>query len=115
MGGARLRPRDAAISITRDPGALLGRFGTPVRAPLGLVPGRAAIWDGRLVLETSAPGWSAACAGTGSDPTQPILVNRTEMATLEEAAGAGWVRAEWLIAARIDQLLPCSPYQFTRP
>lgn len=59
LAGAQLTPRRGAILITRDRGALTGRAdGAEAIAPLPLQPERETIWDKRLALTATEPGWS---------------------------------------------------------
>ena len=83
--------------MSRDPGGVLGRRGGGVRlADLALPTGETVVWDGRLALTASAPGWSAGAAVGG-----PILRLGGETRPLAEAP----VVARWLVSARIDRLL----------
>lgn len=63
--GVAFAPGSQALVLTRDPGAVLGRAGTPGLAPLPLPPGAEVVWDGRLALTARAPGWIALPAENG--------------------------------------------------
>lgn len=95
LGGVRLRAGDAAIVMTRDKGALAGRAdGAKPIAPLPLSPGVETVWDGRVGLVASEPGWSVLL-----EHGAPVLARGAARAPLAAAAPT------WLLEARLQHLL----------
>ncbi|MEQ1709139.1 MAG: tRNA lysidine(34) synthetase TilS [Terricaulis sp.] len=96
LGGAQLAQTGAEIVLSRDAGALRGRAdGAVPIAPLPLPAGEEAVWDGRLAITVSAPGWSVV-----AEAGRPRLAKggvRLEVGEL----GAAY----WLLEARVQHLL----------
>lgn len=99
LGGAALRAADGLLVLDRDPGASLGRSGggQPV-APLQLPASRPIVWDGRLELVASEPGWRVEVSRNG-----PILKRNGALLPVRQAGGA--VQAHWLARERVEHLL----------
>jgi tRNA(Ile)-lysidine synthase len=96
LGGAQLARKGAETVFTRDLGALRGRAdGALPLAPLPLSAGAEAVWDGRLAIVGSEPGWLVVV-----EEGRPRLAKgqvRREVGDL----GA----AHWLLEARVQHLL----------
>ncbi|MGE3302631.1 MAG: tRNA lysidine(34) synthetase TilS [Hyphomonadaceae bacterium] len=100
LGGARFSARGGALTLSRDPGGVLGRNG---RAGLGPqeIAGET-VWDGRIALTAEEPGWRLIPGPGGS---APLLERDGRTLSVDEAAAAGLVRAHWLQSERIAHLL----------
>jgi tRNA(Ile)-lysidine synthase len=95
LAGAWLRPRGRQIVFRRDPGALLGRAGGPEPIPaLSLAPNQRAVWDGRVALAVSEPGWSVILDGDA-----PALQRDGERRPLAAAS------PQWLLRERVQHVL----------
>lgn len=95
LAGAQLAPSRGRIVITRDRGALAGRAGgAEAAAPLPLEPGREAIWDKRLLLAATEPGWSVVFENGA-----PRLARGAERRPIAAAA------PHWLIKERLEHVL----------
>lgn len=95
LGGAWLQPSGTSIVIRRDPGALSGRAGGALQVPpLPLPPGEETIWDGRVALTASEPGWSVAFNGR-----TPELQRGGEQRPLAAAL------PHWLLKERVRHVL----------
>lgn len=56
--GVEFAPTGRGVTLKREPGAVLGRAdGAPAAAALSLMPNVEAIWDGRLAITATKPGW----------------------------------------------------------
>ncbi|ANP46930.1 tRNA lysidine(34) synthetase TilS [Candidatus Viadribacter manganicus] len=56
--GVAFSPAKHGVTLERERGAVLGRTdGVPAIAPLSLIQNKEAIWDGRLAITASEPGW----------------------------------------------------------
>lgn len=95
LGGAWLQPRGTTFVIRRDPGALTGRAdgATPI-PPLPLPPGEETIWDGRVALTATEPGWSVVFDGRTAQ-----LQHGENHAPLAAAS------PHWLIKERVQHVL----------
>lgn len=96
LAGAALAARaGGVIRIGRDPGALAGRAdGATAIAPLLLPSGAEAVWDRRLALTASEPGWSAI-----AEAGRPVLARGDARAPIADAA------PRWLLRDRAEHLL----------
>lgn len=93
LGGALIRRRGALVVLTRDPGALKGRAdGAAAAASIPLPAGREIVWDGRVTLTMTEPGWCVA-------PAEAALLRDGARAPLSAAA------SRWLLAARAAHAL----------
>ncbi len=96
LGGAQLARNGAETMLTRDVGALRGRAdGALPLAPLPLPAGEEVVWDGRLAITVSEPGWSIVAEAGGPRLAKGGM--RLEVGEL----GA----AHWLLEARVRHLL----------
>lgn len=96
LAGAWLEPRaGGAVVVRRDPGALSGRAGgaAPIE-PLALAPDRETVWDGRVALTMTEPGWSLVCHARA-----PLLQRDEERRPLAAAA------PHWLLRERVQHVL----------
>jgi tRNA(Ile)-lysidine synthase len=99
LGGALLSRRGADIIVSRDPGALRGRADGAIPPPaLPLEPGIEAVWDGRLALSATEPGWSVSV----EQGEAWLARGQTRLAAPEWGAVA---RTNLLLQARIAHLL----------
>jgi len=99
LAGARLALAQNAICISRDPGALLGRAdGAPGLSPLPLAPGQESVWDRRLELTLTEPGWEVV-ANAGP----PELRRGRQRRALEALGSLG--QGRWLLSQRVAHLL----------
>jgi len=95
LAGALVRPGKHAIRISRDPGALAGRAdGARPLPPLALAPREEAVWDNRLALTVTEPGWSVI-----AENGKPVLARGAERRPVETAS------ATWLLQPRVEHLL----------
>lgn len=95
LAGAWLQPQRGQIVIRRDPGALAGRADGPAAvAPLPLPTGEEVVWDGRVALTASEPGWSVVLDGAA-----PALQRGGERRPLAAAS------PHWLIRTRAQHVL----------
>jgi tRNA(Ile)-lysidine synthase len=93
LAGAWLQPRGERVIIRRDPGALTGRAdGAAPVAPLTLIAGQEAVWDGRLAVIAQEPGWSVVF-----ENAKPVLA--------KGEARAPVASARWLVRDRVEHLL----------
>jgi tRNA(Ile)-lysidine synthase len=106
LGGAQLRPGGGReLELSRDPGGLMGRGRRKTQTWLELPAGAQFVWDGRLELTATEPGWRVAAAAAEPDPTAPVFSRQGQTSSLPEAQEAG-VAAAWLLAAHVAHLLP---------
>jgi tRNA(Ile)-lysidine synthase len=90
LNGAVLSRQKGAVVIARDAGALLGRSGGVARLPeLALKAGEEAVWDGRLALKASEPGWAVSLG----DHCAPIFSKGGAARSPEDAP----VQRRWLL------------------
>lgn len=95
LGGALVRPSRSGVRISRDPGALTGRAGGVLPPPpLALAPGIEAVWDNRLALTATEPGWSLV-----TENGTPQLARGADRRRLPQAPHA------WLLKGRVQHLL----------
>jgi len=96
VAGAKLEMRGAALLVSRDPGAVLGRAGGPAGlAPVALPAGRAVIWDGRVHLRAAEPGWWAEADHTGG-----LRLRQSATSCAEPP-----VCVSWLLQERLETIL----------
>lgn len=107
LAGAWLRAVKGGVRLERDQGALQGRAdGRTAIAPLALVSGVEAVWDGRLALLAAAPGWAVTRAERSS---HPILAREGGVIRdLSAAEAAGEIALRWLPAERAAHVLGTS-------
>jgi len=95
VAGAWLQRRGECVVIRRDPGALGGRTdGAAPAAPLPLQPNQEAVWDGRVALTASEPGWFVVYDGRA-----PVLQRGEERRPLAAAS------PHWLLRERVQHML----------
>ncbi|MBL8549407.1 MAG: tRNA lysidine(34) synthetase TilS [Hyphomonadaceae bacterium] len=105
LGGAKVGARGGQATVSRDPGALLGR-GKEARAIwIDLPQGKPLVWDGRLEIVAPGPGWRIGPAAAPPDPTAPVFSSGGRRFSLAEAQSEQ-AAAEWLLAAHLEHLLP---------
>lgn len=98
LAGARFRP-GRSVHVSRDPGGVRGRRGGgKAPADLPLPAGQTAVWDRRLALTATEDCVAIAPAGAG---LRPSILRGGVVSALETS----FVRAQWLVAARIERLL----------
>ena len=103
LGGALIRRRADQLKFARDPGALLGRAdGVRALVPLTLPERAPLIWDNRLELTASNPGWRVLPGPKG----EPNFERGGRSHTLSEAETTQEIQAHWLTEAQIAHLLP---------
>lgn len=103
LGGAMLKPKRRRILIARDPGAVLGRADGAMPLPaLELVPGIVSVWDNRLEINVSAPGWRV----SADQGAAPVFEKHGACLSRAEAESTGEIRASWLTQAHLAHLLP---------
>lgn len=102
LAGVRVAPAKGGFRMERDVGALLGRAGGPSRLAAAPLPvGEEKVWDGRVSLRATEPGWSV----EPSPDAMPILVRGDEQIQLSAAVEGAVVTAEWLVEAHAKHLL----------
>jgi tRNA(Ile)-lysidine synthase len=95
LSGAVVSVSRSGWRLTRDAGALAGRAdGARPLAPLKLTPSAQTVWDRRLALHATAPGWSVIVENGA-----PVLSNG------DARAGIGEAGPKWLLAERVSHLL----------
>ncbi len=107
LHGCRIAESRGRIVLTRDPGAIAGRGGGPAQPALTLAQGQAAVWDGRLAVRCGSETivLRPDPAGRGA----PLVETQAGVLSLPEARAAGALEAEWLIAARLSDILFTPP------
>ncbi|MFT3727991.1 MAG: tRNA lysidine(34) synthetase TilS [Terricaulis sp.] len=98
LGGARITLKSGLIQLDRDPGALTGRAGVPPLAPHVLAPHDATVWDGRLELRVSEPGWAIVATPRGAE-----LRRDGDSRALSPLPDQNY--AVWLLRQRVAHLL----------
>jgi len=99
LGGALVTRGPDAFCISRDPGALRGRAdGLPPLAPLALKSGQPTVWDGRLELVVTEPGWFVVATPEGAQ-----LRRDGEHMSLSSLQDGN--TAVWLLRQRVAHLL----------
>jgi tRNA(Ile)-lysidine synthase len=99
LSGARLRPTPRALVLERDKGAVLGRAdGKPALAVLALKANSETVWDGRLALTATEPGWSVEAGAKA----EPVLVKDDRRLPLMDAENLAW---RWLIKEHVNHRL----------
>jgi tRNA(Ile)-lysidine synthase len=64
--GVRFQPAPGGVALRREPAAILGRSGgAAALAPLDLIAGVEAVWDGRFAVTAASSGWRLAAAPDG--------------------------------------------------
>ena len=100
LAGACFKPASpetgAPIRLARDPGGVNGRRGGGTAlAELALAPGVETVWDGRLLLRATGPGWAVRSGGGSGAP--------------QVSQGEGTLESRWLVADRVRMLLWRAP------
>lgn len=99
LGGAQAVIRRNEIILRRDPGAGLGRAGTPPVLALPLPVGEEVVWDGRFALNARAPGLFARAIGRCAHPAGLAVVDA------DGQDRADHVGVSCLVAQRLHQAL----------
>lgn len=96
LGGAEVRRHRDEIRVSRDRGAIYGRADGARRIPrLLLEAGVETVWDGRVALKMTEPGWSVVLGKNA----QPELERGEDRVSIEAAA------PRWLLEERVQHLL----------